>query len=246
MPLKKSKGNMYDWTTHTHAHLGGECNHKCLYCYMSHPKYGRAEKFSGPIRLLEEEFSVQYGIGKTIFIENCNDLFANDVPCTYIYRILEHCRNWPNNTYVFQTKNPERYIEWTGLYPKNSVFGITVETNRNVEGLSNAPIPGKRIEEFLHFLCLQQRVCVDCWLAGAFITVEPIIDFDVNEFSEMLCEFKGLKSFFVNIGADSKGHGLDEPTHEKVMALYEILVANGIEVRKKINIERLLTKLDKK
>jgi len=78
------------------------------------------------------------------------------------------------------------------------------------------------------------------WIKGAFITIEPILDFDVKEFSEMLCKFKDFKGFFINIGADSKGHGLAEPTHKKVMDLYEILIANGIEVRKKINLERLI------
>jgi DNA repair photolyase len=113
--LKKSKGNMYDWVTHTHAHLGGECLHKCSYCYVAHPKFGRAEKFSGPISLLEEEFSVQYGSGKTIFIDNMNDLFAKDVPNEWIRRVLEHCRSFNDNHYVFQTKNPERYFKMIGL-----------------------------------------------------------------------------------------------------------------------------------
>lgn len=26
MPLNKSKGQMYDWVTHTYSHLGGECD----------------------------------------------------------------------------------------------------------------------------------------------------------------------------------------------------------------------------
>jgi hypothetical protein len=56
----------------------------------------------------------------------------------------------------------------------------------------------------------------------------------------MLCKFKDFKGFFINIGPDSKGHGLKEPTHEKVMTLYENLIDSGIEVRKKLNIERLI------
>jgi len=96
--LKKSKGNMYDWVTHTHAHLGGECSHKCSYCYVANSIHGRAEKFSGPIRLLEEEFSVKYGTDKTIFIDNMNDLFAKDVPKEWIDRVLTHCYSFSDNT----------------------------------------------------------------------------------------------------------------------------------------------------
>lgn len=32
MSLKKSKGNMYDWVSHTHSHLSGKCGHQCGYC----------------------------------------------------------------------------------------------------------------------------------------------------------------------------------------------------------------------
>jgi len=76
MPLQKSKGNMYPWVSNCHSHLGGECEHHCVYCYVEHSKFGRPEKYKGILRLIEEEFSVKYGSGKTIFMEHCNDLFA--------------------------------------------------------------------------------------------------------------------------------------------------------------------------
>jgi len=44
----------------------------------------------------------------------------------------------------------------------------------------------------------------------------------------------------VNIGADSKGHGLPEPSPDKVHALIEKLTGYGIEIREKHNLERLL------
>ena len=44
MPLTKAKGNMYDWCTHTHTHLGGLCPHRCVYCSTS--AIGRRFKFS--------------------------------------------------------------------------------------------------------------------------------------------------------------------------------------------------------
>ena len=50
------------------------------------------------------------------------------------------------------------------------------------------------------------------------------------------------KPDFINIGADSKNHGLSEPTREKVLELYDMLVKSGIEVRKKINLNRLVEK----
>ena len=70
----------------------------------------------------------------------------------------------------------------------------------------------------------------------SFVTLEPILDFDVGELFDMLVY---ISPAFVNIGADSKGNGLDEPTFEKIMELYELLQTTDIEVRKKLNLERL-------
>jgi len=63
-----------------------------------------------------------------------NDLFAADVPPEYILRILAHCSAWPANTYVFQTKNPARYMEREWPFPAGSIFGTTIETNHDVFG----------------------------------------------------------------------------------------------------------------
>jgi hypothetical protein len=45
---------------------------------------------------------------------------------------------------------------------------------------------------------------------------------------------------FVNIGADSKGTDLDEPTGEAVEKLIDTLRAYNVPIRKKVNLERLL------
>jgi hypothetical protein len=47
---------------------------------------------------------------------------------------------------------------------------------------------------------------------------------------------------FVNIGADSKGTGLQEPSKEKVLALIDGIKGLGIEIRTKRNLERLIGK----
>lgn len=228
MPLKKSRGNMYPWVTHTHAHLGGECPHKCSYCYVDNPRFGRPEKFKGPLRLMEEEFAVKYGLARTIFIDHCNDLWSAKVPTLWIGRVLEHCAAWPWNEYVFQTKNPARYLDWITAMPKRPLLGCTIETNRDIpESISQAPRP-------------QERAKCMALLKGVqplFITIEPIMDFDVPVLGQWLME---IDPDFVNIGADSKRHGLPEPSAEKIGALIDVLNAEGIEIREKHNLERLL------
>lgn len=225
MPLKKAQGHMYPWVTHTHSHLGGECPHKCSYCYVDNPRFGRPERYKGELRLIEKEFSVKYGIGNTIFVENCNDLFAEEVPQEYIHRILRHCKEYDENTYVFQTKNPIRAFYVGKLrWPTNSIIGCTIETNRDISAISKAPQPKERFEAMK---------MID---GPKFLTIEPVLDFDVLPFAARINE---VKPDFVNIGADSKGHNLPEPTIEKVEKLIQWLADLEIEVREKHNLERL-------
>jgi len=102
MGIRKSEGNMYGWVTHVHAELGGECAHKCSYCYVNNRRFGRAARYCGEMRIIEKERGVELGRGKVIFKEHMNDLFAEGVSGEIIQVILDHCKRWPGNTYVFQ------------------------------------------------------------------------------------------------------------------------------------------------
>ena len=177
--------------------------------------------------MIEKEFNVDYGIGKTIFIENCNDLFAVNVPVEFFLRILHHCRKYPLNTYVFQTKNPMRMLYGLdGLWPKNSIFGTTIETNRDLpSSISNAPRPYDRMRAMINIK------------GRKFLTLEPIMDFDVDILAEWIAE---IRPEFLNLGADSKRNNLPEPTADKVFALAEKLLEYGIELRQKHNLTRLI------
>lgn len=228
MPLKESKGNMYTWLSHVHCHLGGECMHKCRYCYVDNPRWGRPERYTGKIRLIEREFNVNYGSGKTIFIENCNDMFATDVPTEFIQRIIAHCNRFPDNTYVFQTKNPARFISGRDeiVFPKNSIFGTTIETNRNMSLISNAPSAQERMKAMVAMPPSERK----------FVTIEPVMDFDVHVLAQWIAD---INPEFLNLGADSKNHNLPEPSVAKVHELVDALHAMGIELREKHNLNRL-------
>ena len=223
MPLTKSKGNMYPWVTHTHSHLGGACPHQCSYCYVSgFPWRLRIDRYTGPLRLIEKEFAVKYGSGKTIFIEHCNDLLAKEVPNEFIDRIIHHCKEYPDNTYVFQSKNPVRFQDWA--FPRDSIFGTTIETNRMYPETGKAPSPAAR------YVAMRR-------IPGRkFVTVEPVMDFDVAILAYWISD---INPEFLNLGADSKGHGLPEPSVEKIMELVAELKKYGIELREKHNLQRL-------
>lgn len=236
MPLKKAEGNMYPWVTHTHSHSAGECPHRCSYCYVgTSPRLKHCQRYKGEIRLIEKEFSVSYGSGKVIFIDNCIDLFANEYPPHFRKRILSHCGTWPENEYVFQTKNPADFVDIPfkiyGL--RYLTLGITIETNRYYPTIMNhTPLPVQRTfptgwHDF--YKAMFKR-------AQSFITIEPILDFDPDIFLPMIIN---QRPDFVNIGADSKHNNLPEPSADKVKELIFRLVNAGIELRLKPNLKRL-------
>lgn len=237
MSLTKAKGNMYSWCSHTHSHLAGPCPHRCRYCYvgaMAKRFPNMAERYGGALRLLEDELQVNYGSGRTIFVDHLNDLWADAVPDEWIDQVLDHCERFPGNCYVFQTKNPKRYrdvfqkSERRARIRYGSILGTTIETNRWMpEIMGKAPAPVRRFESML----------VIPKPYKTFVTIEPVLQFDLEELVDWMAE---LKPDFINIGADSKGHGLPEPSGDQVRALVVALKKVGIEIRKKQNLERLL------
>jgi hypothetical protein len=72
-----------------------------------------------------------------------------------------------------------------------------------------------------------------------FITIEPVLDFDVDILAKWIGD---IKPDFINLGADSKNRNLPEPTVEKIMSLVEELKKYDIELREKHNLQRLLPK----
>jgi DNA repair photolyase len=214
---------MYEFVTHTWNPVKGKCWHDCAYCYMK--RWGEQK----PLRLDEAELRTDLGEGNFIFVGSSCDLFAQDVPDEWIRRVadktLEGSRG---NKYLWQTKNPLRFTELcdSGLsFPPASLFCATAETNRHYpEIMRDAPPPLERIEYLRMFLC-------DC-----VITIEPILDFDMDEFAR---EIRNTDPVRVNIGADSGGNHLPEPPAEKVRELIAEL-ERFTEVVCKKNLGRLM------
>ena len=199
--LNKQKGNMYGFVNFTWNAIKGKCPHDCEYCYMKvFPQ--------GELHLDEKEFKTDLGKGNFIFVGSSCDMFAEVISKEWIIRILDYCKKFPENTYLFQTKNPLRFTDLRNeLISMNCILGTTIETNR--EGFSyNAPTIQERIRgmEIKGF--------------RKMITIEPIIDFDVTTLVSLI---ERTNPEFVNIGADSKNHNLPEPSAFKIETLIKEL-----------------------
>lgn len=219
MPLNVSKGNMYSFVSHTWNTVKGQCEHDCDYCYMKVFKLG-------PQRFDKSELKTDLGHGNFIFVGSSNDLFAESVPGDWIKQTLEHCIDFPQNRYLFQSKNPKRFSDFMIYFPEKSIFGTTIETNREYN-VSKAPSPYDRAHE-MDFLSKNGY--------KVMITIEPIMKFDLEV---LLFWINAIKPQWINIGSDSKGHHLPEPTKEEIAELIEKL-RNRFTVVQKKNLRRLL------
>lgn len=215
--MNKVKGNMYNFISHTWNPIKGKCSHDCKYCYMKRFK-------QKPIRLVEKELGDDLGKGNFIFVGSCIDMFAKEIPREWIIRVLKRCAKF-DNTYLFQTKNPQKFIEFTMGGVGKYILGTTIETNRDYK-VSNALETKHRF----YWMCQLPN------LTPKMVSIEPILDFDLDI---MIKWIKEIKPKFVSIGADSKGHNLLEPSKEKIENLIKELnkFTNVIE---KDNLKRLL------
>lgn len=218
--LNESKGNMYEFITHTWNPIKGACHHDCSYCYMK-----RWGKLRLP-RLDEKDLNTYQKGGNFIFVGSSCDMWAKDIPDEWISRVLEKCTLY--NRYFFQSKNPSRFLDFIKEIPSASVYCTTLETNRHCLEMRRSPEPIARVKAMAKITKVKP----------VYITIEPIMKFDLVEFTQMI---KTCDPTQVNIGADSQKSGLPEPTAKQVLELIEALSDFTI-VHQKPNLKRLLTK----
>jgi len=260
MPLNRSTGQMYPWVTHTFNPIRGRCPHACVYCYYQANK--RYEKSVGPLRLVQKELKEDLGrpwgqrcvpliTEKTIFVGSSTDMWAQGVPDEWIDAVLDHCNRYPDNTYVFQSKNPERFRHFFFQLPPRTMLGTTIETNSypGSEVISRSPDPSARARAVADLFTLPH----EGKKVTMFVSIEPIMDFDLGENLSPGLSYliRLIQPAFVSIGADSKrpregssrslagGRMLSEPNADQIQELIGRLSV-FTEVRVKSNLQRLL------
>jgi len=220
MGLNKQRGNMYPFVTHTWNAIKGKCPHNCSYCYM--------KRFSQPeLHFDEAELKTNLGTGNFIFVGSSCDAWANSILDEWIDQMLEQCRLYPQNTYLFQSKNPARIGYWYGDLPPKTILGTTIETCQTIDDFGKAPRPRARFEAMLDLSTGRHPLMV---------SMEPIMDFDLETLVDWL---RAISPKFVSIGADSGNNHLPEPSSGELKDLIEAL-KEITEIKLKNNLNRLL------
>lgn len=221
MPLNKQKGNMYGFITHTYNFIKGICRHDCYYCYMR--KWW--PRMTEP-RLDAKSINAVLGQGRNIFIGSSIDMWEQYIPDAWINTVLHICRKFDNH-YFFQSKNPGRFKDW--VFPEKTTLCTTIETNRLPAKLflGNCVPPEKRLFDFWEFETDIPKM----------LTIEPVMDFDLDIFINWMYKINFTQ---INIGADSGGNNLPEPSPEKLKKFITALKAGGLNVYLKDNLKRIM------
>jgi hypothetical protein len=181
-----------------------------------------------PLHFDEKELKTDLGKNNFIFVGSSCDMFAESIPYEWIIKTLDYCAQYPENNYFLQTKSPDRFSSFLNELKPNFSVCTTLETNRSYGNImNNCPSP-------------EDRALTFSWIhnCNKYITIEPIMDFDLPEFITMI---KHCNPRQVNIGADSSSNRnkLPEPPKEKILELITELEKFTTVVQKK-NLHRLL------
>lgn len=232
MILNLSKGDMYEFITHTWNPIKGRCYHDCAYCYMK-----SMVQNPRPIYLDASELEGTFQRNQFIFIGSSTDEFASDVPSEWISKVLDFCiqatshqADGQKTRFLIQTKNPERILEFIDhplFKTRQIVVCTTIETNRHYpEIMNNAPLPRQRAEAMAKIA--EHGI-------KTYVTIEPIMDFDLDE---MIALIKMCNPEQVNIGAESK-HRVQIPQPSKVSQIInlvlQLLCFTKVKVKKNLN-----------
>jgi len=89
--------------------------------------------------------------GGIVFISDMGDIFSSGVKDEWIKAVIEHIRMFPDTYFLFLTRNPERYKDFSDMMPPNAILGSTIETNKDdlyhERRISYVPLPSSSYKE---------------------------------------------------------------------------------------------------
>ena len=203
------------------------CGFDCTYCVPSFKRQAKRQKrlcmkcydyepHTHPKRLSK--------IPRAEIVFACGDADIAFCEPDYLGRIIEAIKGARGDrTFYLQSKRPSCLNQFVGLLPETVILVTTLETNRDdgYDRVSKAPPPSERFRQFVA-LDYPRKV----------VTIEPMLDFDVDIFAEWIIS---IRPEYIWLGFNSHDAQvkLPEPTPDKVREFTGILLKHGIPVRGK-------------
>lgn len=228
--VKKKSERMYQFSREQRNPQVG-CGFDCVYCAFRKitQRFGACpdcKSFTPHYHLERLEKGPKKTEGKE-FISLCLNGDISFASAEFILRLIKYCEQWHDRTFLIQSKNPARLLDFK--FPYNVVLGTTIETDYRSIGkenvpysqISKAPLPEAR-----------QRAIRRVQNNDVHVTIEPILDFHPDELVSWMKDIPMLK--VINIGYDSRPelNHLPEPELRKVEELI-MMLESFVEVRRK-------------
>jgi len=231
---KKKKNKMYKDAKTWNPFRG--CTFDCSYCDFTfklqakrrkpNPETGKGcqECYDYTPHVHEDRI---HGLPSTPIIFVCGNGDFSQCPADFAKKIVErvqlHAKQNTGKTYFFQSKAPKVFEKYLGMFGPEVILLTTLETNRDAgyDKVSKAPKPSKRYADFAA-LNWPRKI----------VTIEPVMDFDLDEFHEMIVEL-GPEAVYLGFNSKPKNVQLPEPSEEKMVDFMEMLTNSGIEIRPK-------------
>ena len=203
------------------------CGFDCTYCYLQDvlPWQGRTqhcELCKANIPHEHPERLNRIKNAKVLFVSSLGELaFCKH---EYMLKIIEAIKrkNSKERIWILQSKAPRMFQKYLNLLPSNVLLDTTLETNRNIPNITKAPMPKTRYEDFLKLEWENKGV-----------TVEPIIDFDLEPFADMLIKINP-KVVYLGFNSTPKKTPIPEPSWKKTLKLMAMLDHVDITVLPKL------------
>lgn len=120
--MAKTKIEWTDWTLNP---VKGKCPMACPYCY-AREMYDRF-RWNPEIRYVPSIFNELPEKPVKVFVGSTIELFLFD---DWMESILNRCQDFPQHTFLFLTKKPEKLPQWSP-FPGNCQVGVTI-TNEDM------------------------------------------------------------------------------------------------------------------
>ena len=189
--INKAVNNMYLFIDGTWNPIKGLCPFLCVYCYML--AIFKRFKQNTTMRLEQKELQTKIGSGKFIFVGSSTDMWSYPVESAWIVQVLDHCLSYPDNKYLFQSKSPQRFLDFL-----------------------NHPLMSALKEQLVFATTMLRELGYQ-----VMITVEPVMQFDFAELVAMLRQIEPCQVNIGS--NSNKAVKLPEPTRDELVALVEEL-----------------------
>lgn len=229
--LKPNGNRGIEWTDYTWNPIGG-CKHACRWqmpdgkiaeCYAENV----AEKLAG--HAYPHGFAHHYWNPKQltapasvkepsrVFVGSMADVFGHWVPSEQIERVLDVCRNNPQHTFQFLTKNPKRLKEFT--FPDNCWTGVSTPPDFMWGKPLNAEQKTRLLEVTMDELWSRASPQI------AWLSAEPLS----HDVVPVLKWYRNIIRWIV-IGAASNGKQYFQPNADYLHGLLNWCNENGVAV----------------